>query len=144
MFPWLMPNPMAGQLSLLQMYQQSPPHGGLFNSPSARDPYASRQPFQDRSDQNAARQPGATPATPWPSPGQQPQAEPAPVSPASAGANPGWGAPALQMLAPGPDRGLGGNNQRKADPRAGMQMGLLGLSMLQPRQPTHTGPYPWI
>jgi len=30
-------------------------------------------------------------------------------------------------------------NQKQA-----MQMGQIGLQMLQPRPPAHTGPYPWI
>jgi hypothetical protein len=38
------------------------------------------------------------------------------------------------------------NSPDRKDPRQqqGMQMGQLGMQMLQPRQPTHTGPYPWI
>jgi hypothetical protein len=38
------------------------------------------------------------------------------------------------------------NSPDRKDPRQqqSMQMGQLGLQMLQPRQPMHTGPYPWI
>lgn len=32
----------------------------------------------------------------------------------------------------------------KTQQQQAMQMGQAGLQMLQPRQPTHTGPYPWI
>ena len=33
---------------------------------------------------------------------------------------------------------------RRQQMQQAMQMGQRGLSMLQPRQPMHTGPYPWI
>lgn len=127
MFPWMMPNAsMGGQLSLLQMMMQ---------------PYPQRQPFGDRSDQgprgnqpdpgNAMAPPGQTPPG---GPDNNPQSgyDYSTVSP-------GWGAPSWMQM-------LGGGNQRNRnrDPRGGQQMGLLGLSMLQPRPPTHTGPYPWI
>src|SRR5262245_23571665 len=35
-------------------------------------------------------------------------------------------------------------NRQQQQQQQAMQMSQLGLSMLQPRQPMHTGPYPWI
>lgn len=129
MFPWMMPNAtMGGQLSLLQMMMQ---------------PYPQRQPFDDRSDQtprgnqpdrgNAMAPPGQTPPG---GPDDNPQSgyDYNTVSP-------GWGAPSWMRMLQGVSNPRGGNNQQRGNP---LQMSLLGLSMLQPRPPTHTGPYPWI
>jgi hypothetical protein len=40
--------------------------------------------------------------------------------------------------------GFGGGGARRPNMNQSLAMGALGLSMLQPRQPAHTGPYPWI
>jgi hypothetical protein len=118
------------------MYTQNPPsQGGFFNPPSARMP---PWPGGDRSDQrgnrnqpdpgNAMAPPGQTPAG---GPDDNPQAgyDTNTVSP---GYDPGW----MRMF--------GGAAGAKRNANQAMMMGAFGLNMLQPRQPTHTGPYPWI
>ena len=51
-------------------------------------------------------------------------------------------------VSPGYDPGwmkwFGGAAPAKRNAKAALTMGGFGLSMLQPRPPTHTGPYPWI
>lgn len=129
MFPWLMPNAtMGGNLSLLSM--MGPPQGG---------PFAFSNPYGDRSDQtprgnqpdrgNAMAPPGQQPPG---GPDNNPQSgyDPNTVSP-------GWGAPSWM-------RALNVRPNQQQMQRGALGMGRLGLSMLQPRPPTQTGPYPWI
>jgi hypothetical protein len=138
----MMPGNPAGALSLYQMYTQNPPgQGGFFNSPGARAPSPWLLPPQqqdDRSDQrgnrnqpdpgNAMAPPGQTPAG---GPDNNPQAG-YDYNTVSPGYDPGW----MKMFG-GAARGKGNANQA-------LMMGAFGLNMLQPRPPTHTGPYRWI
>lgn len=134
MFPWMLGNPtMAGQMSLLSM-MYPPQQGGFFNM------FAPQRRSGDRSDQQGnSNQPDrgnvmAPPQGTQGGPDNNPQSgyDPNTITSSPAGFDPGW----MRLFA-----GTGASAKRNPNP---FGMGAVGLSMLQPRQPTHTGPYPWI
>jgi len=101
----------------------------------------------DRSDQNGNQnQPdtGNPMAAPGPAggPDSNPQApyDPNTVSPQSSygGYDPASWMKAMANL------GGGAGASAKRNANQAMSLGAFGLSMLQPRPPAHTGPYPWI
>jgi len=145
MFPWMMPTT-AGQLSLYQMaLQGGPGQGGGQQNPWSTMYNMWFSPSQgDRSDQNGNQNQPDTGNSMAP-PGQAPQGGPdnSPQSnydPYTVGPRPSYGyQPSDWMRWLSATRGPNQQQQRQAQ-----SMGMLGLSMLQPRPPTHTGPYPWI
>jgi len=49
-----------------------------------------------------------------------------------------------QMFWNRPDQAQDPERKDNRNQQQATQLGQLGLSMLQPRPPAHTGPYPWI
>ena len=122
----MMPGNPAGALSLYQMYQQNPAQAGFFGGQSnqQRSPqmwwqnYLSPQsPNGDRADQQ----------------GNQNQPDQGGAMGSTPGYDPGW----MRWFA-------GNNRNQRPNTNQAMSMGMLGLSMLQPRYSMGYGNIPWM
>lgn len=156
MFPWMMPGAGAGNLSLLSLMMGGGLNGTLSGGGGSAsftsNPQAWARMFSpqslsdDRSDQTP-RGNQTDAGNSMAPPGQQPQGGPDNAGMSPYDANTVTPSPASGYgYEPSPwMRLLGGmRSPSSQQQRAGMNMGLLGMSMLQPRQQQAPRPYPWI